>query len=177
MPRKASTPATKPEKVYKNSAGAKAPKGPRAKIEADIEERIEFVQNCLSRYVLKSEIKKLVREKYGEISHQSIESYLSRAKQRILAGIQKTREECRAQSVAFYESVLMDPNATTMERLKARQRLDAVLGTNAPTKVAVTDTDGKDVSPDEARARVSDLARGVLNRIGNGGTGAVDPGD
>jgi hypothetical protein len=172
MPRKAST----SEKTYKNKAGAKAPKGPREKIERDTEERIEFVQNCLARYVLKSEIKKAVRQKFGEVSHQSIENYLSRARARILAGVNSTREELKAESVAFYRAVLSDPNSTTMERLKAQQRLDNVFGINAPVKVAQTDTDGKDISPDEARSRLASLARELSNRIGASGGIAGGPG-
>lgn len=144
--------------------------------EAEVERRVSECRVALESHFTKGEIKKQMKEKYG-VDARTVENYLSRAREQIVQEVAETREYLRSQSVAVYRRILRSPDSTAKDKIMAQRQIDHILGLHAPWKVAQTDTDGKDISPDEARARVSDLARGVLNRIGASGASPVDKGD
>jgi hypothetical protein len=94
----------------------------------EVEERVEFARGLLARHNRKSTVKRLMREKFGEMDARTIERYLSRARRRMLADIGRGRDDLRAESKAMYSSIISDNSANHFARLKAQERIDKLLG-------------------------------------------------
>jgi hypothetical protein len=95
----------------------------------EIAERIELCRSMLLRRVPKSTIKKAFRQRFGaEIDHGTIERYLTRAREGMLIDLTRGRQNHRAGSLAFYESVLADPKAAVRDKVRAQERIDKLLG-------------------------------------------------
>lgn len=58
---------------------------------------------------------------------------------RIIRGLNKDRLYWAAESIAFYKTILSDPDAKPLVRLKARERIDKILGLDAPKKFILED--------------------------------------
>jgi hypothetical protein len=92
-------------------------------------ERIELCRSMLLRGVPKFTIKRAFRQRFGaDIDHATIERYLTRAREGMLADLTRGRQTFRAGSLAFYESVKADPTATVRDKVKAQERIDKLLG-------------------------------------------------
>ena len=160
-------------KPRKKPGGQKGNPGRTA--ESEIEERIAICREMLEGHCTKSEIKKAMRQQFGADA-RTVERYLSRAREDILKEISDTRDFFRAQSLAAYRNVLKSPEATIKDRILAQRQTDHLLGLHAPWKVAQTDTNGRDIPPDEARDRISSLASRVAERIREAGVDRLPSG-
>ena len=100
--------------------------------------RTEIVDWCWTMKFVerkrKGEIKRAVAEKYG-YGYKRTERFLSLANKLQLAKMNRDREEFRSQSVEFYEKVAMDEKEAAIVRLKAQERIDKLLGLEAPSQV------------------------------------------
>lgn len=67
---------------------------------------------------------------------------MRRAREKLVAEIGEDKSELRADAFAFYRGVVSNPDAPLAHRLRAQERIDQLLGLNAPTKVSVTDPTG-----------------------------------
>jgi hypothetical protein len=175
------TTETTPEKKYriKTPAPRKKPTGrknPGQTSQEELDRRIKECRLLLENRALKSEIKKLMFEKY-EVDARTVESYLSRAKEEMVLALSETRDFFRSQALAFYCKILRQPDATVKEKIMAQRRIDSLLGLEAPVRWAATDTNGKDLPPDEARDRISTLASRVAERFREAGVGGIAPVD
>jgi len=108
-------------------------------------EREEYTFELLSLGFQKGEIKRRFRERFsrdGEhIGARTIERYLARARERLLSLTGKTGQEWTAESLAFYLAQSINPQARPREQILARERIDSLLGLDAPTRIAVQDMD------------------------------------
>jgi hypothetical protein len=101
----------------------------------EYQDRIEFVRSLLVRRVPKHTIKKLVRLQFAvDLRHEPIERYITRAREQILLDLDRGRDEFRSESKALYESILADTKAKHGDRIKAQERIDKLLGLEAPTR-------------------------------------------
>jgi hypothetical protein len=123
----------------------------------ELAERLDFTFELLSRGLHKSEIKKQIRAKYGDLSARTIESYLSRAREKVLLLIQSNKNTVRAESYAFYEAMQRDGNATVREKILARERIDKLLGLDAPTNININHLD-KEIEEQLARLGLAEEA-------------------
>ena len=103
----------------------------------ELAERIEFCRSMLLRRVPKNTIKRALRAKFGgEISANTIEGYLGRAREALLADVGRGRHNHRANALGFYESIVADPKVAPRDKIKAQERIDKLLGledkTNQP---------------------------------------------
>lgn len=103
---------------------------PKATIEEE-EERIRIITIFIAEGRHNGEIKKLIAAKF-QIKPRSAERYMARARARLRQEIGKSKEDLRVDSFAYYQSVLRDPEATIFNKLKARQRIDKLLGVDVP---------------------------------------------
>lgn len=103
----------------------------------EIEARIEYTLFLLSRRLYKSDIKKMLIRKYHVVA-RTCEVYLSRARAILIKGTGKTKEEHRVASLNFYESIIAGPDSTLRDRIYANERLDRLLGLEAPLLHDVT---------------------------------------
>jgi hypothetical protein len=95
----------------------------------EIAERIELCRSMLLRRVPKSTIKKAFRQRFGQdVDHATIERYLTRAREAMLIDLTRGKQALRADSLAFYESILADPNAPYRDRVRAQERIDKLMG-------------------------------------------------
>jgi hypothetical protein len=138
----------------------------------EIDKRVEITETLLARGMRKSDIKQYLKGEFG-ITARTCESYLARARDLILLKLRSDRDEHRAMALAFYQTVRADASASFMERLRAQQQIDHLLGLHAPWKVAQTTTDGKDVLPTDVDDRLSALASRIADRIGDAGATGI----
>jgi len=94
-------------------------------------EECEKIQNVVIRLLgfgkQRTEIKNAIAAKYG-LRPRSVERYLCQAKELMLAETGKSGNEHRADGYYFYLSIVRDENQSTKDRLKARERIDKLLG-------------------------------------------------
>lgn len=108
-------------------------------------------RGLLAKCVNDCDIKRSVATKYG-ISTRSVERYLRRAREQMVAETGQPKDVLRAESVEFYRTVCQTqpvrgpdgepPLVTTRDRLLARERIDRVLGLEAPQKLEHSGRDG-----------------------------------
>lgn len=130
----------------------------------ELERRILLVADLLAQGVRKGEIKRRVREQIADVSHVTIERYISRAREILRDDILATTEEHLAESIAYYRGVLADPKARVDQRLAARARMDRLLGlehlATQRVQVQVSGPDGQPVQvAHELPAEVMDAVR------------------
>lgn len=80
------------------------------------------------------EVKRIIEEEFG-IKRRSVEPYLRRAREAMRAETGKSVEDLRAESYAFYQSILASPDVTAREKIKARERIDKLLGLDKPVMI------------------------------------------
>lgn len=98
------------------------------------EAREDYAFELLSRALHKSQIKTLFQKKF-DCSARTVERYLARARARMIELSGKSKEEHRQEALAFYLSCLRHPEATVKEKVYARERIDKLLGLDAPQQV------------------------------------------
>jgi len=76
----------------------------------------------------------------------TVDRILLRARAYLLEQLRRSKEDFRCESLAFYQSKLTDPEATTSEQLRARQRIDELLGLDAPKQTEISGRDGAALS-------------------------------
>lgn len=103
--------------------------------QSDYQNRIDFVRSLLTVRCVTSVIKAAVRKRFGVTDHATVLRYMARAREQILADVGRGRELLRAESQAFYESVVADQLAVYKDKIKAQERIDKLLGLEAPTKL------------------------------------------
>lgn len=99
----------------------------------ETQSRVEYTAFLLARRIYKSDIKRLLMRKYN-IKARMCEIYISKAKELLIQDSGQTREQHRLQSLRFYESVLGGPDAELRDRMWAQERIDRLLGLEAPAQ-------------------------------------------
>ena len=153
------------------------------------EEHVHLAEAMLSRRFTKGQVKELLRKhfeaKNETVSPRTLETILARARENLVERSGKPRELHRDDAYHFYTSVLQAKDATHVARIRAQERIDKLLGLEAPTKLELAGKDGGPVKVDLSRVSTDDLE--ALERIAQatvaddpdaaGGAGpAVDPG-
>lgn len=114
---------------YGSPWGGPKTKGPK------LAARINEVERWLRRGpILKSALHQRIRELWG-VDWRMADYYIARAKDRLLLHLGEAREEHRAASLAFYEGMIMSKKATYLERIRARERIDKLLGLEQPQQI------------------------------------------
>ena len=126
---------------------------------AEITERIEFCRALLLKRQPKSTIKRLFRQRFGDVTARTIEDYLSRAREAILADVEATRQNLRDMQLASYESFVANPKVIDRDKLRALERIDKLMGLEAPTRINV----GTDDIDGQIAAELAKLADGEHN--------------
>ena len=103
---------------------------------AVIQARVQWIENLLvTETLLKSELKKRVRERYGIQNPRTIEEYITRARERLMTRLMRTKDEHRLESLSFYEGMLHSTATTPTEKIRARERIDKLLGLEQPMQI------------------------------------------
>lgn len=105
---------------------------------ATMEERTEAVIKVLRKHpgILKGDLRRWIKRKF-RVEWRMAEEYIARARSELILRIERRKEELRADSAAFYEGVLETKGETTTDRLRARERLDKLLGLESKVQLEV----------------------------------------
>jgi hypothetical protein len=131
----------------------------------EMEERVDYTARMLARRVVKSDIKRELKSRYG-VTARTCEEYLSRARGVVLSWTGKAKAEHRVDSLAFYESVLQG-DASVAEKIKAQERIDKLLGLEEPQRLKLSLDDILDQLPPDLSAET----RRAIIEGGPGGGG------
>lgn len=107
----------------------------------EVEERIELCVKLLRMGAYTGDIKRAIAAKYG-CSTRSVEVPISRAREILVAESGRSREEHRAESLAFYSRMKGDDKAKDRDRLLAQERIDKLLGLESPNKTELSGPGG-----------------------------------
>ncbi len=88
---------------------------------------VQLVKHLLSLGKHLSEIKRAVVREY-DLSSRSVERYIIRARREMTQRLEVPVEQLRAEAFFFYVSIINDNNSSQRERLRARERIDKLLG-------------------------------------------------
>lgn len=123
---------------------------------AEMEDRIEFTRELLIAGFPKGQIKRQLREKFGEMSRKTCENYISRASKVTLADMNSNVSEQRAIALERYESIFSDPDATPIEKIKAQERIDRICGSEAAHRSEISGAGGKPIAIEDATERLTE---------------------
>ena len=105
-----------------------SPPQPRVRTSPQRSEQIvRLIKKMIGRGSFISEIKTAIAEEF-QLSRRSVERYLTRARREMLDEVEQNLEHHRADSLFFYRSVIDSPKSTERDRLRARERIDRLLG-------------------------------------------------
>ncbi len=108
-------------------------------------ERIELVEGLLGQGARTGQIKRALKTQYG-LEHAQSMVYIGRARDNIRKRFGKNREAHRADSFAFYEAMATATSkATPIVKLRARQRIDELLGLDAPHRTELSGIEGQPI--------------------------------
>lgn len=91
-------------------------------------ERVEFATTLIARRLYSTQMHEAFKRKFGNVSPTEVDRYVERARLKLRERFQRSRPDAILESLATYESVVRDPNASIMERMKAQGAIDKLLG-------------------------------------------------
>lgn len=136
------------------------PKPTASEISRRVNEICEMMRGGCTLGQIRQHLKKAYK-----VTTRSCDRYLSRARSRIYDATKRTDDDLRAESLAFYEGVRADLDQHIQWRLKAQERLDALMALERPKKVALTDADGGPATIRLEAARLEQADPAVLAQL------------
>lgn len=134
----------------------KARTGRKTRSVAEMRQRIEFTAYLISKDIPPSQINAQLRNRY-QVSDRTALSYRKAAMKVIAEWTERSPESHRRESLAFYRSVIQDPQANMRDKLQARARLDCILGIESPQELRLTGPDGGPVEVRQQMAHVVEV--------------------
>ncbi|QDU11626.1 hypothetical protein [Gimesia aquarii] len=126
---------------------------------------VQLVKHLLSLGKHPLEIKRAVTLEFN-LSTRSINRYIARARHEMVERLEVPIEQLRAESFFFYVSVINDAKSTQRERLRARERIDKLLGLDKPAQsrgslwqLNLTPADIQNMSDEELEAAYQSLLK------------------
>lgn len=108
----------------------------------EMEERVEFMSKLMALDLRKGHLRREFQKQYGPVSHQTLSRYESRARARNLESLNRPKPEWVSESIEYYREIAQDPATEPRDRIKARERIDKLLGLEAPARTEHSGVDG-----------------------------------
>ena len=108
----------------------------------EMAERVEYMQTLLAKDMRDGDLKRAFREMYGNLDHATILEYKARARAKNLEAMKRPKNEWVAESIEVYRDIMADPTVKPIDKIKARERIDKLLGLDAPQRTEHTGADG-----------------------------------
>jgi len=105
------------------------------------EARIDAVLLWISQGQSKGQIKQLAKAQW-DISARTAERYLATCRNLLVKETDESREVLIANSISYYRNFLTSTKVSDLVKLRARERMDKLLGLEAPLKHEVSGRDG-----------------------------------
>jgi hypothetical protein len=158
----------------------KGHKKPSFKPNADeVERRITAVELLLSRGARKHEIHTAMAKEFG-IHSRTADEYTARARARLMTRLNKSKDQHRCESLAFYESMMRAADAKPGDKIRACQRKDELLGLDSPKKTVISGPDGgpiqtedKTLEPRVPKKRLLALIGALEDTVSDGTGGTI----
>ena len=147
----------------------------------EMEERVEMTARLLAKGLYKGQVKAAIIGQYA-VSARMAETYISRARCKLLAETGRPKIEHRAESYAVYAEIRQTAKQDIV-RLKAQERIDKLFGLEEATEVrhsghttADVTSGGKELATaDERRVELAALVAVLRERAGIGPIAAIAP--
>ncbi|WP_339732503.1 hypothetical protein [uncultured Gimesia sp.] len=94
---------------------------------------LRLIRKMLGMGKYTSDIKQAVAQEF-HLSRRSVERYIKRARKEMVERTGISVEYHRSDAFHFYRSMINDPKAHPREKLRARERMDKLLGLDMPVK-------------------------------------------
>jgi len=134
------------------NASATPPKAKRSLCtKSEHRKRIDHVVTLLSMGTRSGDVKRALKATY-QISGRQAERYMSRARKKILDETGKPRQEHIADSYSIYKQIV-EKTGSEQIKLKARARIDKLLGLDAPKRHEVSGPDAGPISAEVTMVR------------------------
>jgi hypothetical protein len=141
-------------------------KRPGRTSEAEYEYRIGIVRSLLAQKKKKWQIKEYCSDEWGLCS-RTVDNYITKARKQMLEEVDTTPEVEFLEASAYLDELMSDDTVPPSVRLAARAEKSSMWGIKKPQKVAVTDSQGRDIqptativfTPEDARARLEQLMK------------------
>lgn len=107
----------------------------------ELKNRAALVAEMLSQGLTRTQIHRACEQQWG-VDWRTTDRYVNRAKTLLQAEIEQDKPILTAVSAGFYNSMIRKATATDKDKLVARQRLDALMGLDAPTRQEIAGAGG-----------------------------------
>jgi hypothetical protein len=97
----------------------------------EVQRRIEEAVMLLGQSATTGMVKAALIAKYG-VNWQMALVYIDRAKKLMLSRANMSKEDVKAEALAFYDRMILSKSVKDSDKLKARQRKDEIFGIDAP---------------------------------------------
>tara|TARA_R110002111_G_scaffold254461_2_gene320102 strand:- start:2887 stop:3387 length:501 start_codon:yes stop_codon:yes gene_type:complete len=92
---------------------------------------LRLVKKMLGMGKLPSEIKQAIAREF-HLSTRSVERYMRRARREMIQHMEMHVKEHRSEAFYFYHQLMNEPKANLLVRLRARERIDKLMGLDLP---------------------------------------------
>lgn len=128
--------------------------------------KLNLARGLLERRIPISDVKRALVQEFS-CSERSAQRFITKAYELLRLDSEKPREDHLSDSYAFYLGIIRDASNSTRDRLRAQERIDKLLGLEAPLKLCATDQSGTDLNqpsftPAEIRAQLAQALEKVL---------------
>ena len=110
-----------------------------------------------------SEIKTSIANQF-HLSPRSVERYITSARREMVARVETSLEEHRADSYYFYRSIIDSPEASIRDRMHARERIDKLLGSDSVIRFK-PDPWEPDLSPQDIKNMTDEELEAAYERL------------
>lgn len=128
--------------------------------------KLQRVRELLELRLPLMDVKRMFAQEFA-CSQRSAERYIAKCYQSFRWDTEKSVDDQRAAAHAFYLGIARDTTNSTRDRLRAQERIDKLLGLEAPLQFRALDQSGRDdatpaVSQAEIRIQVTEAIAKVL---------------
>lgn len=125
-----------------------------------MQERTDFVVQCLGACLLPSQLKASYRKKFDpEASSQAIADYVTRARKQMAEALARTRRQHAEKSLAGLEAIIRDPATPHNAKVRAHEVIISLLGAAEAQKLVVHHSASEKADIDERIDRVFGIVR------------------
>jgi hypothetical protein len=95
---------------------------------------LRLVKKMLAMGRHASEIKQAIAQEFY-LSRRSVERYMKRARQEMIEHMDMPVKQHRSEALYFYHNMMNNPKSGPRERLRARERIDKLMGLDLPASI------------------------------------------
>ena len=127
--------------------------------------RTDAAITLISNGVLDGQAKQLLSDKF-QCSARTAGTYLSRARARLREHDGRPIDDVRSEALEWYRKIIRDASASVRDRIKARTRMDMILGIDAPTRHLIgAEHEAVDYTPADAVRYMDAATMGLVAEV------------